>query len=839
MDDFVIYTIIGLAFGAIYAIASSGLVVTYATSGIFNFAHGAVGMFAAFLYWQFRWGWNWPAPIAIILVVVAICPVFGILLERFVIRGLRNTMEITKIVVPIALLLLLTGGASWIWGGTEPETMKRFFGNARIQIGSDESGIFISWHHIIVMIVAVALAALLFVILHLTRMGVTMRAVVDNPELTQLNGGRPNRASAASWAIGASMAGIAGVLIASLQNAAINSLALTLLVVNAYAAAIFGRLRSLTLTFVGSIVIGLAVSYWNWISEVGSKWRWLSGFRVSIPVVLLFILLILLPQERLRGAVVARVKERFRMPTMSKSLIWAGAIVVFFLAAVPVIQRAPVVLLSTGLALGIISLSLVLLTGYAGEINLAPLTFAGIGAIAAQQFDVGNSARSGFSIVGIIFLLLVGAAVGWVVGLLFRNVYGRKAVAISTVVFAGLGAVSAIWLEGESSGSYIRESMSLTGILVVAAVCALVGAIVALPALRLRGLYLGLATFAFAVFVTNMVFKQRSALNLNIPWVGDGEDFEINLFTGGAVFIPRPSWFGIDFGESSKAYMVLLAAVFALIGLGLVLLRRNAYGRQLAAMKDSPAACATLGLNIVRLKLSVFALSSAIAGVGGMFYVAIVGTANEDSFVIFASLPIVLLLVVAGIGYVSGAFAGGILAGVFFVMISDVFGKLSTDYSAFEWLFNDVLKNFFFFVGPAFAAVTLASNPGGFLNDMFNNYRPLTTRKGLPVLGAWGAFQGAYYLVLVFDWVGMWTFMLVSLGVALVLPAIAQAIKPELYVDEETLRKKKEATQPELIGIDRDFSREDIVLIDAALQMPTGLGEDRASSGGASSGGTS
>lgn len=834
MDDFIINTIIGLAFGAIYAIASSGLVVTYATSGIFNFAHGAVGMFAAFLYWQFRWGWNWPAPIAIILVVVVICPVFGILLERFVIRGLRNTMEITKIVVPIALLLLLTGGASWIWGGTEPETMRRFWGNARIRIGDEAGAIFISWHHIIVMIVAIVLAALLFVVLYVTRIGVTMRAVVDNPELTQLNGGRPNRASAVSWAIGSSMAGIAGVLIASLQNSAISNLALTLLVVNAYAAAIFGRLRSLTLTFVGSIVIGLAVSYWNWVSDIGQKWRWLSGFRVSIPVVLLFIMLVLLPHERLRGAVVARVKERFKVPTMSRSLIWAGAIVVFFLAAVPVIQKAPVVLLSTGLALGIISLSLVLLTGYAGEINLAPLTFAGIGAVVAQQFDVGISARSGFSLVGIIFLTLVGATIGWVIGLLFRRTYGRKAVAVSTIIFAGLGAVSAVWLEGEASGTYIRERMSLTGILVVAVVCALVGAIVALPALRLRGLYLGLATFAFAVFVTNMVFKQRSTLNLNIPWVGDGEDFGINLLTGGGVFIPRPSWFGIDFKESSKAYMVLLAAVFALIGLGLVLLRRSAYGRQLAAMKDSPAACATLGLNIVRLKLSVFALSSAIAGVGGVFYVGIVGTANEDSFVIFASLPIVLLLVVAGIGYVSGAFAGGILTGVFFVMMSDVFGKLSTDYSSFEWLFNDVIKNFFFFVGPAFAAITLASNPGGFLNDMFDNYRPLTTRKGLPMLGVWTIFQGLFYWSLSLQWVGMWTFMLISLGVVLALPAIAQALVPSLYVDEEVLRKQKEATQLELIGIDRDFTREDIASIDSALKLPAGLDEDRTPSGGTS-----
>ena len=818
MDELVITTVIGLSLGSIYAIASTGLVVTYATSGIFNFAHGAVGMFAAFLYWQFRWGWNWPAPLATIMVVVVICPIFGILLERFVIRGLRNTMEITKIVVPISLLLLLTGGAAWIWGGTEPETMRRFWGNARIAVGE----VFISWHNIIVLIVSVVLAAVLLVILYLTRLGVTMRAVVDNPELTQLNGARPNRASAMSWAIGSSLAGIAGVLLSSLQSSAINIFVLTLIVVNAYAAAIFGRLRSLTLTFVGSIVIGLAVSYWNWISEVGSKWSWLSGFRVSIPVVLLFVVLLILPHERLRGAVVSRVKERFAVPTLSRSLIWAVGIVVFFLAAVPLIQGSPTLLLSRGLAFGIISLSLVLLTGYAGEINLAPLTFAGIGAIVAQQFDVGltTSARTDFSLVGIIFLAIVGAVVGWAIGLLFRKAYGRIAVFVSTAVFAVLGVVSALWLEGEASGIVTRERLSLTGILVVAVVCALIGAIIALPALRLRGLYLGLATFAFAVFMTNMVFKQRSTLQLNIPWVGDGEDFGINLFTGGGVFVPRPSWLGIDFKESSKAYMVLLAVVFAVIGLGLVLLRRSAFGRQLAAMKDSPAACATLGLSIVRLKLSVFALSSAIAGVGGVLYVGVVGTANEDNFFIFASLPIVLLLVVAGIGYVSGAFAGGILAGVFFVMMSDVFGKLSTDYSSFEWLFNDVIKNFFFFVGPAFAAITLASNPGGFLNDMFDNYRPLATRKGLPLLGVWVVLQGLFYWFVNLQWVGMWTFMLISLGVALLLPVIARAIMPSLYVDEETLLKRKTAVPPELVGTDGDFTSEEVAEMNTALNMP-------------------
>lgn len=760
MADFLSFTIIGVAVGAIYAIAASGLVVTYATSGIFNFSHGAVGMFSAFLYWQFRWDWNFPAPVAIFLIIFVFCPIFGALLERFIMRGLQNTMEITKLVVPIALLLLLTGAASWIWGGLEPETLRRFFGpDKKIAIGDT----FISWHHIIVLIVAALLAGALYVVLYKLRIGVSMRAVVDNPELTRLNGARATMASSFSWMLGTALAGLAGVLIGSLQNAAINNLALTLLVVDAYAAAIFGRLRSLTLTFAGALVVGLSVSYWNWLSDTGQKWTWLSGFRISIPVVLLVLVLILLPHERLRGAIVARFKERFRVPSLPKAALWAGVLVLFFAAVIPVAQNKPESLLSTGLAFGIIALSLVLLTGYGGELNLAPLTFAGIGAVVAYQFEVSITR------------------------------------------------------------GHINESLSIWGLLLAAGVCGLVGAVIALPALRLRGLYQGLVTFGFAIFVTNLIFKQRRTLHFNLPWYGDGEDFEINLFTGGGLFVPRPNWFGIDFRASDSNYMLLLAVVFALIGLGLVALRRSTYGRRLAAMKDSPAASATLGLSLVRMKLSVFALSSAIAGLGGALYAAQLGAADENTWILTASLPLVLLTVVAGVGYVSGAFVGGILYGVFFVMMGDIFLKLSVDYSAFDWLFTDILKNFFIFVGPAFAAISLASAPAGFLNDMFDNYRPLASRKGLPILGGWAVFQGLFYLWRITDGIGTWTFMLISLGVAFLLPTIAQLIRPDLYVAAETLKRRNEELPLELVGIDRPITPQDIKQADATLQLPTGV----------------
>ena len=69
MDQFLTFTVLGLVTAAIYAVAASGLVVTYTTSGIFNFAHGAFGMLAAFIYWQLRVEWGWPAPIALVVML--------------------------------------------------------------------------------------------------------------------------------------------------------------------------------------------------------------------------------------------------------------------------------------------------------------------------------------------------------------------------------------------------------------------------------------------------------------------------------------------------------------------------------------------------------------------------------------------------------------------------------------------------------------------------------------------------------------------------------------------------------------------------------------------------
>ena len=113
MQEFINFGFSGLTTAAIYAIAATGLVLTYTTTGVFNFSHGAMGMFAAFTYWEMRFGWHWPAPVALVICLFVLAPLFGAVLELGIMRRLEGTSDVTKLVVTISLLLGLFGQANW------------------------------------------------------------------------------------------------------------------------------------------------------------------------------------------------------------------------------------------------------------------------------------------------------------------------------------------------------------------------------------------------------------------------------------------------------------------------------------------------------------------------------------------------------------------------------------------------------------------------------------------------------------------------------------------------------------------------------------------------------
>lgn len=627
MHDLIAYTIFGLVTASIYAIAASGLVVTYTTSGVFNLAHGATGMFGAFVYWQLRFAWNWPAWLALLIVVGVLAPLFGSVIEKVLMRNLADATEATKLAVTIGVLVALVGAALWIWNPQTSRPFSAFYAGSKVKI----LGVPVTSDQLITVGIGLLCAVGLRALLYRTRIGLDMRAVVDDRALVLLNGGRPDRASMFSWALGSMLASLAGILIAPYLQLSV--IPLTLLVVNAYAAAVIGRLRSLSMTVVGAVIIGLLQSY-----AVGylptSTVSWLQRLPDTIPIIVLFIALLVLPHQRLRGGASRRSREAFPIPTYRLALIGSAIVVVAAIAIGPLLGTQPLFSMSSGLALGIVGLSLVPLVGYGGQISLCQMTYAGIGAV--------------------------------------------------------------VWAHATSKGN-------LAGLVLAFVSAAAVGAITALPAIRLRGLYLALATAALAEFCDTFVFGLSS-----ITVFGH----TIPLFGNGSLPASRPN-FPLLRETSDRTYLIVLAAIFCAVGIGIVALRRSRYGRMLLAMRESPAACAMLGLRLTTVKLGVFSLSAGIAGLGGALLAGLSTQFTPDAFAFFQNLPLLLLMMAGGVAMVSGAFFGAMALGVFSAV-----GSVSA-------LFNRATS-----LLPGLVGVGLGEQPNGVVADI---------AAGLSKLGRRGA----------------------------------------------------------------------------------------------------
>jgi branched-chain amino acid transport system permease protein len=359
-------------------------------------------------------------------------------------------------------------------------------------------------------------------------------------------------------------------------------LELTFLVINAYAAAMVGRLVSLPRTFVGAMILGLAQAYFllgllyvpSGASDVVASL--LSGIRSSLPTLLLLLTMLLLPQEKLRVGSVAGTKLT-PVPSRARALRTGAVFLVGVGVLMQVMDTSRIAAFAAGLAFALIMLSLVLLAGYGGDVSLGQMAFVGVGA------------------------------------LLVARVFGT----------AGPAAMLGAFL-----------------------VCAVIGALVALPTLRLRGLYLGLGTLAFAFAMDKLVFEN--------PQIG----FDL----GAVALIERPQILGVSLA-GERAFAVFTAVAFVLVSLGLLELRRGRFGRLLLAARDSPAACSTLGTSVSRIRVVTFALAAGLAGFAGVFLAGVNLAVGPTDFTMFQNLPLLLLLVIGGVTSITGALIGGMLLG--------------------------------------------------------------------------------------------------------------------------------------------------------------------------------
>ncbi len=673
------FLIVGLVTGSAYAIAASGLVITYATSNVFNIAHGAIGMVMAFTFWHLGAQVGLPSWLSLVLVVFVIAPLFGALIERTMMRQLTDAPVTLSLTVTVGLMVGLIGLAQLIWP-PGARRIDQFFAGSGVQLGD----VFVTAHEMLTFGLAVVVAGGLYYLLKFTRTGIGMRAVVDNRVLLSLHGARPSMLGMLAWAIGASMAALGGILQAPIVQ--LDYLTLTLLVVNAYAAAMVGQLKNLPRTFIGALTLGVAQSYFlllqsgqiptwfvglvlvvvfalafagkgqakvlalsgllilalagnvpgaeegglgnlvvaliamagflamaarglitwrlggiaagfvaatsllsrvfgegNVLADIGGGLSALppefsSGMRAAVPALFLFVVMLVLPQEKLRiGAVEGA--SLVRAPSWNKAFSWgAVAIAVTILLAVS-FGTANTATLAGALAFATIMLSLVVLTGYGGDVSLGQMTFVGIGALTVARW---LPAMTPFD----------------------------PAVSILSIVAAGL-------------------------------VSAVVGAIVALPALRLRGLYLALGTLAFAGAMDKLLLE-NSLIGFNL---------------GGASEVGRPGFLGLD---TETGFTIFAGIAFVGMSLFVLWLRKGRWGRFLLATRDSQAACATLGLDITKTRVQVFAISAGMAGVAGAILAGVRVSVGSTDFIMFQSLPLLLLTVTGGITSVTGALLGGI-----------------------------------------------------------------------------------------------------------------------------------------------------------------------------------
>jgi branched-subunit amino acid ABC-type transport system permease component len=640
--------------GTVYALIALGFVLTYKTSGVFNLAFGAQAYASAVMYFKTHteWGWGiWPS---LIVSVFLLAPAIGLVLERLIFRHLRTASPLAKLVVTIGLAVALPNLVELA------TNFQAVAGATPVGIVPDGGSVFydpfgayaFSRNELVAMAIAVAGMVGLGVLFRFTAVGLQMRAVVESPRMTELDGIAADRVSAFAWALSSLFAGMAGVLIAPRFNTLAAGEFFNLVVV-AIAAAAVGRLISLPRALAGGLGLGILIAVLNtFLPDWAEDLTWLrplqDNLTPAIPFVVLFGVLVLVPsirRDREAGDPLAGVDPP--PPSLVSVTRDARRTAVTRIAGTAALVAAGVVLFTRGdqtwiflvtqaVVLAIVYLSITVITGLAGQISLCQGTFAAIGAFTVfQMVD-----RYDMSV-------LVAAVVG-------------------------------------------------------AAIAAAVGAVLSLPIRRLSGIWVAIATLAFAFFFDAVMIK--------FSWVG-GSDTALLQGTR----VPRPVIGPWDFGDD-KSFLVLAVVVLAIVGFLVVQLQSGTIGQTLRALRGSEVAAQSIGISPARARLAAFAISAFIAGLGGAMLAIHQENVNYgNNFAPFAALFWVVLVVTLGSRSVEGAVNAGAAFAIFdtLVLKGTIFGWILRSPDRVPGLFPISPKWRFVLFG--MAAIQFARHPEGLI----------------------------------------------------------------------------------------------------------------------------
>jgi branched-chain amino acid transport system permease protein len=424
------FVIAGLVLGGIYAIASAGLVITYTSSGILNFAFGALAFFIARFYYYLHTQESWAIWAAAVVAIVIAAPALGVLLYAVLFRHLRLASPLIKVVATIGLSVAIPSLATLIFGSgaiqqapglaPEPVHVFQFLG---VPVTLDQV---IVYACVVVTVVAGAL------VLRFTEVGLKVRAMVDSPAMTDLSGTNPTAVSLGVWAVSTFFAGLAGVLAAPVIG--LDAGNYTLLIAATFAAVIAAKLSNLPVAVGVALLMGIATSVIQRYLPPASQWT--TEIIDAVPFIVIALVLIynlvrrgrvgeidgwggaldraITPQgeSRLAGST-STVVEAAQLNLVSR---YAGPVVLIALAgALPLILGGYWVgLVAQAFAYGVIFLSWTLVTGEGGMLWLCQITFAGVGALTTAQLanNHGWPVLAAVAAGGLVALVM-GAVVGF------------------------------------------------------------------------------------------------------------------------------------------------------------------------------------------------------------------------------------------------------------------------------------------------------------------------------------------------------------------------------------------------------------------------------------------
>ncbi|MGI9623254.1 MAG: ABC transporter permease [Acidimicrobiales bacterium] len=638
MDLFLLAMISGLGAGGLFAMLGSGIVAAYKGSGVINFAHGAVAMYSAYTWseltlegdiklpwfdpipdWGFLetlginnfpvtisvrdegfntidgfWGTFWPIALGLGMSVL-----IGLMMHYLVFRPLRNAPALAKVIGSVGAMLYLQSAAQLNFGSTlrtqDGFLPKGSWENA-LGFGGD-----IGWDRIIVAGAAVVMGLVVTAIYRYTRFGLATRAADENEKGAALLGYSAQKLARANWVLSALMAGIAGILYVGIGT--LNPVNYTLLVIPALGAALLGGLNSVALATVGGLALGMLQS--SMVNMANRDWwpGFLPGTAVQkvVPLAVVILVLFLLGNRLpVRGSIGTKGQPRAPKPNhVVLGTMFAAGVGLFL---TNVFTTNWMVAFTTTLVAIMVMLSLTVLVGYLGQISLAQMSIAGVAAFAMVRF-AGN---------------------------------GEKVNDFDAVAVPGLDLPDPV--------------AALLGI----ATAVVVGVILGLPALRIRGVQLAVVTITAVAAIEEFIFKNEA---ISGPGARTNNP------------VSRPSWFGIDIGVQDEAdfltdnwqFTTFAIILLVLIGMGVANLRRGQTGRRFLSVRSNERAAAAAGVDVARTKLLGFAISSAIAGVGGVLFAYKLTIIKFDNFGVFIGLAVLAFVYLGGITTIYGAIIGGLL----------------------------------------------------------------------------------------------------------------------------------------------------------------------------------